>query len=586
MLGWPEVEVLLSPSPVFPGHALVAEVRFASKKAIRTRGVDLRLVGTERYLDESAPSHIFLEQRATFDDVKLPKGSQALRARFEVPPGAPPTVSGKRARIDYELRLNVDLKWWPDLDRVFVVPVARPAAAPNEATTVFSSHPDGKGRLPYAEATLSTTCVSPGKVFSGAMSFSNLGQHAERARPYLAFVCTEARAGEPGAVTTEYEIELGDTRVEEGAAIPFRVRFPEGASRSFQGYLGSIRWTMDVRLRTGRSPSRGTPLMSLPIEVGDYHESASRSAPAVAIGQRRRAAVWRAEGTRLGMRFDDARSELSATVGQVRVEVSAEVRPSSGPAIISRLSFPRFGCDVELGPRTLLSRLRWGEAKLGDSALERLFVASARDGELLRRMLEGELSKVLAECEGLTLLDASATMEEPGAGFDGRALGGHLSKTMRLAAAIDATLSRLPHPPGLEAESRVFGDLARGLGGRFVAPAISVDAATLRGVVLDAGLVFRPPSRPDAVFVRAFASAPDRVAAALASEKGQALSTALTAHGDVRLGEVHGGRSGASAVSFVTESAEVSATRLESWIEQVVALVELGERDGERGPYR
>jgi hypothetical protein len=576
MLGHPKVEVLLSPSPVFPGQSLLVEARFASKRKVKTRGVSLSLVGTERFLDEQSPSHRFLALTATFAPVELAGPGQTLRARFDLPPNVPPTVSGRYAKIGYELSLNVDLPWWPDLDREYVVAVSSPAQESAPEPRVFVSSHDARGKGLYAEMTLPSRCIAPGKVLRGAVSFTNVSRLG-RMRPYLAFVCREGHRGTSGFDTERFTFELGDMPAEDGVAIPFRVRFPETAARSFEGVLGHVSWTMEVRVGTNAGAFRGDSIMAIPIQVGDFREAAASAAPSVAIGRTRRAAVWRDAAAELGMRFDEVDTRLHAEIGRVVLELTPEDLASTGPCLEARLAFPRVGLGLSVRPRSLRDLLPWGETKTGDRHFDGALTARGRDEALVRAFLDDVLRRALLECPEATLDDARARFAAPGAGFEKTAVLLHARRSLALAHAIDASLARLPAPSTLSDEARGLEEIARSYDGRFVPAAMAIDGASLRGVRVDLGLVLEPPSVVVGRFVRATPPSIERLADAAETERGKAIVAELERAGEMRLREV---------IEVELPAAPGGNAALLAVLEHAVALVELAERGPGAGPYR
>jgi len=570
LIGHPEVEVLLSPSPVFPGQSLVVSARFAAKGKRRTRGVSLSLVGFERYVDEAAQRHTFLSLAASFDKPDLTGEGGILRARFEIPPNAPPTVTGRVVQVQYELTLNVDLAWWPDLDREYTVPVARPMVDGAIEQTVFVSNRDARGRGLYAEVTLPTRCISPGHVLHGAVSFTNVGALG-RQRPTLAFVCRESRLQGTGHPTNEYTFDLGDVPSEDGVAIPFRVRFPASGPRSFEGFLGRLRWTLEVRVG-----ARGAAIMAIPIEVGDFRDATSASL-SVAIGRTRRAAVWRDASQAFGMRFDDADARLSADVGCVRVEITSETLADAGPSLVATLRYPRIGLEIDVRKRSIRDLLVWGETKTGDDTFDGALHAAGRDPTIVRALLQQDVRARLLDCGGVRVEDARTSFHFPGAGLDRALLDSVLRLALDLARALDGSIARLPFPEDLEEEAHALRELAASYEGRFVPAAMTVDEGTLRGIPIELGFLLEPPSTPTGLYVRARATSADRLAEVAETPRGRAILAELHKCGTTRLGD---------AVEVELPSVAPGVRALGPIVENAVALVELAERGAAVGPYR
>ncbi len=468
----PGVEIRLTPSVLRPGDILDVDARFLSKAPTPVDGITLSLRGGERGRHTIGKStlvveHTWVALEARFEPVSLTPGTHRYRARFPLPRSLPPSCQGSGVQVEYLLRVEVDIPWWPDVDTRYAVVVAPPAVIPSAAPWVFRSH-EGEvhDRALHAECSLGSTDIAPGGTLLGRVSLGNLRHHRVHGVE-AAFVATEwivSNGRTYRALVCRYSARLADAAPSEAEPLTFRVRLPSEAPYSFEGAVSGLVWHLEIAARHTLSK---TVLLSIPLRVvprvGDGPEDDRGVA---VVGRARRAHLWSEVAERAGMHHDPEADILRATIGPVAVSVFAEDRPSVGTRTVARLTLPSLGLDLGLGPA------RWADffgtrRPLGDPAFDDALRLTGRDLRQLQGLLTPHLRGLLVRFAEVSLDDTGGTLSIPGAGVDPDSMNTFVAQVMAVAASLAEASERIPVPAPLGPHANAWRAYAARVGGRF-----------------------------------------------------------------------------------------------------------------------
>jgi hypothetical protein len=566
----PDVAVYLSPPAVAPGETLTVEARLKSRAETPTRGAKLTLTGREwaQYGQFSSGLDV-VALEASFQPATLPTGERSLKARFVIPPTAPPSAKGTHVGVAYQLRVQVDIPWWPDVDKLFDVPVRKiPIRPPDEALVFTSTAQEVTGDALYAEASLESRCVAPGGVLSGAVSFFNT--RGKQIEPELSLVAWERSSS--GLSTVEgvrYGVKLqGPAR--DGEAIAFRVGFPAGAPPSLAGRFASITWKLEVAVRTLLSRR---VILDIPIEVGPV-EADTRSARLQVVGLARRNGLWKDIGARAGMRLDEERGVLVAEQGVVSVTVEPELRVDDGPVLVTRLGWPDLGIDVGLEERQFIEILPGPQVQTGDKPFDRRFKTTAREPAQARALLAEDVRRRIARFQSVRIDDEGAVLSSPGAGLEPRETSAFVANALRLALAIDGAIPAIPVPRAALRYAEAWASYAAAMGGRFVRGRVGFVAATFHGRRLDAGLSWKKSGEVDRTEILLATSGDDSAA----RKQATALWDELERRGTVSLTE-------RGLLLSLPEGIE-DPRAIEPLLDTLSSVADVMEKKNREGPYR
>jgi len=468
----PAVEIRLAPPVIYPGDTLDVDARFVSKAQTPVDKIKLTLQGIEigRYSvgkSSYTVQHTWVALEAAFEAVSLTPGAHRYRARFPLPRELPPSSRAMGISVEYTLRVEVDIPWWPDVDTRYTVVVSPPAVMAAAAPWVFRSHEgEVRDRALYAECSLVSVDVAPGGLVTGRVSFGNVRHHTIYGIE-AAFVATRTIKTRDGARTDEverYTARIAEKAPAEGAPVAFRVRLPSEASYAYDGAVTALSWSLEIGARHTLSL---TPLLSIPLRVvpllGEHPEDLRGTA---AVGRARRAQLWAEVGHRAGLHHDPEDDTLRATVGPVSVTIFAEDRPNVGTRTVARFRRPTLGLDLALRPA------RWADVfgtrhRVGDPRFDDALHLTGRDPAQLLALLTAPLRAQLLHCGEVALDDTGGTVSIPGAGVDAASMHGFVARVLDVARSLADAEARVPVPVPLAEHAAAWRDYAGRVSGRF-----------------------------------------------------------------------------------------------------------------------
>jgi hypothetical protein len=565
------VEVFVSPGRVYPGQELEVTIGLHSKAPTPTAGTRLTLVGTERARDsESWSSAPFLSLVASFEPKLLDKGKHALRARFALPADMPPTHKAARSVVVYELRVYVDIPWWPDVDKTFEITVSpAPVVAP-PTDVVFSSRRGEAVDALYAEMTLATTLVAPGGAIRGALSFTNTPR-GKSLKVDAAFIATEG-IGYPSE-TLRYAARIHDGPLGDGVAIPFAISIPSSAPTTFAGRVSRLQWSFNLWVTEGWTKR---PLMTIPIQVWP---TTGEVGPArlAAVGKSRRAQLWASVGPELGFTYDAPNDELRAESGDVSARVAVEGRADGKSFLVARLAYPWLGMTLSVGKKRWLTGVAGAAIALGHEAFDRTFQITARESAQARALLEGAPAEALVFFSEVYMTDDGATVGSKGAGVDATALRRFLQSVGALLQGLALRLPLVGFPEALASKQPEIEALASRLGGRVLRSAPSILDAERGRRKIEIRFTIMPDAIPPSVIVTTPLQL-DPSAAKQPSKRALAASAELQKTGLLTTMD--------DRLSFTLQPLPEDLASLERDVDAVVDLADLLEMRGGQGPYR
>lgn len=552
------------PSRSNPGDVVTVTARLESKADTPMSRARLTLVGLERTSQRA--EYQFVALAADFGPQKLTVGQHDLTARFQLPPDGPPTHAGLLSRVTYEVRVEVEIPWWRNVDRTFEIIVVAPPVEPPSAKTVFTSRRgDAEGEV-YAEMSLASTVIAPGTPIRGAVSFNQVasGKHT---RVEAAFVGVEGLAGE--VETMQFGARIHDGPLVEGEPIPFAITLPKTAPTSLQARRSRMAWFFDVAISDGWGKK---PLMRVPIQVWPTTREGGSGRLAL-VGKSRRAQLWASVGAEVGLEYDADADRLRTRRHDVGVEVSTAPRADGKAFLTARLTYTPLCMELSVAPRRLFTALLT-EGVAVDALFDKGFFVTARDAAQTKILLAdiGDLFDGLAE---VRMNDAELTLAHAGSGVDRAALKRFLGLVARAHSILGRNLSKVPLPSSLVPREPAMRALASRLGGVLHRPSASIQGAERHGQRVT---VFFEPG-PDAPTLRVEVARPSNPPTKEPSKRAAAAKEALAAAGalDVRRDAIHFTPAGG-----VPDALE----KVEEHVDAVVTLSLLLEGQGDGGPYR
>lgn len=559
----PGVKVFVVPARAKPGEMVTVTARLESRHDTPMRGARLHLKGLERAMHGT--EYPFLALEARFEERRLTPGEHELTARFQLPPDAPPTHAGHHYRVAYELRVEVEIPWWRDVDRTFEIIVVPPPVDPPSANTVYSSRRgDATGEL-YAEMSLASNVIAPGSPIRGAVSFNHVAP-GHRARVEAAFVGIEGLSGEFESMA--FGARIHDGPLVEGEPIPFAITLPKTAPTTLHARHTRMAWFFDITVHEGWGKK---PLLRVPIQVWPTTREGG-SGRLAAVGRSRRAQLWAAVGAELGLEYDVDADRLRTTRDDVGVDVSTGPRSDGRSFMTARLSYPPLRMGLSVTPRGLFNALLTEGIPI-DPAFDKGFLVTAREAPQAKALLAdfGGLFEGLAE---VRMNDAELVLAHGGSGIDRAALKRFLMVVARAHSLLGRNLRAVPLPEALASRSADLTTLALRVGGRLLRASASVREGERLGHPVT--IAFQAGPEP-AVHIEV--TRPPNASTKEPSKRARAAEQALVARGalDVRPDAIHFTRAGAipDAIDAVDRD-----------VDDVVALSLLYEGQGEGGPYR
>lgn len=564
----PKVQVFLSPPSVLPGQNLDVEAVLESRSSTPTEAISLTLTGREH--DVAMRSRTVCELRATFEPVELEKGKRSFRARFPLPASIPPTHRGALFSASYELRVHVDIPWWPDVDRLFQVQVSQPPVEQAQAQVVFNSRGgDAKGEALYAEATLASPLVAPGGAIVGAVSFGNTAGTGKR-RVEVAFVGVEQGGGQTREVH-RFTATIHAGPLVEGEAIPLHVTLPPSAPPTTATHLGRLDWFLLV---DAEGTWKREPMLRIPIEVRPLRAGVARMRVS-AIGRARRSALWSAVAEEKQWTYDEGADRMERRFGHLRASLFVEQRATGGPHVVGEIDLADLGLDLDVRPKGWIHP--FSGVEVGNDRFDRALAVAAREPEQARALLAGALADVLVLADEARLDDARATLAWEGAGIDPSAVRRAVTVVESAARLFADRIATLPAPKKLAASMDRWRALSARLGGRLRPGRPEIVGAELLGRPIALRVLWEGREGPIGLAIearRAQSDEPERAP----TKRAEAARAALERHGLVAIDR--------DRVTVTLRDESCDPATAEPLLEPTAELVALLDDLGERGPYR
>ncbi len=479
MRSWPEVTVHYKPAIVRPGDELTVDLDMVSHESTPVSRITITLSGQEKVLGEGenprTRSHVSLV--ASFPATTLETGTHTRSAVFKIPKGAPPTVRAavgpplNEIAVEYELVVDVEIPWWPDLRKAFVLvvdPQLSPAIEIPSKRFAGKLAREGERALPF-EVWLDRTMLRRGEALSGHLLFARFPEN-EKAYIHVSFVAT-AQGLDFKRDFARYESPLLPRIPTSGSPVDFAAVLPADAPPSFKGIFTAISWRADITVEG--SWLGNAAVTSIPVKVFDAEggTGAARGLPSdiVHLGKERRFHLWTQVAAARGLVLDEEAERLRWTAGgEVEMEVFVEDGPT-GRLTVAQLAWPALGVELRVGPRRLTDVLRRGVVT-EDDVFDRLYRVEAREGAQALAVLCKEVRVVLARFRkgNVTISDEGARMAVGGDGRDEGALVQLVRRAKALAEGLAKGFVEVPMPAVLARGEPAWRGVASRLGGRFL----------------------------------------------------------------------------------------------------------------------
>ncbi|MEZ4448201.1 MAG: hypothetical protein R3B09_01895 [Nannocystaceae bacterium] len=452
MLTWfkvrPEIEVYV-PGSVRPGAPFHARVVLRCADAVPVQGVDVEVVGAFISVGDAEVQDRFFRAVARLrGEGELDAGEHTFHAQIEVPAGSPPTYAGQRLRVEYTLKVAVDIPWWPDARARFHLQVVdvghdRPALSPLYASRLA----EPPGSAPHLEISLRSDVVRPGGDLEGAIALVHGG-----GRPIAglsAALIAAERSPRVGGVALSEVCRwtlVGAEAAADAAPRPLRIRLPVDLTSGFEHGEYGLAWLLQVRLAL--SWMRDLEV-KIPIKVnrGELVGDGERRA-APAVGSERQALLWREVARETGLQ--EQSGALVGRVGGVSLQIARERRPRGGEVVVAAIDAPSLAIGLTL-------------ADAGD---ERAAPALRSRDMSQATWLEGQLQAARGELRWAAASDDELRLEVRDAGRDARGLVAFARAVLAVARRLDEVRDQLPPPRALADRRPRWAEAARRLGAR------------------------------------------------------------------------------------------------------------------------
>ena len=476
---------MLAPPLVRTDEAFVVQPILTCPAQTPVQEVSVELVGLLVYYTSSqygqhrndevfCRAHHVVRGEGTLDE-----GEHRFDVRFSIGPKFPASYSGKRLRIEWEIRVHVDIAWWPDARARFGLAVtAASGPQPQGTTHIWASRREGPlPRKPYFELSLGSTHVEPGGKLTGAIALANVA-HNDYRRVELTLVAEERL--EAGLMTLHEQAKHGRWVVPldeaaENEPVRFSLQMPTSIGPAFSLARAGLRWFLraDVDVAWSVDPHVWVPLT---VQARPREPRALAPAP-LAVGAERIELNWRNVAETTGFNYVDG--QLRRGVGHLDIEVRREHRGKKGVYLVADLRYPDLGIGLsvadEAGP-------------------------TARDADHTR-ILREHLDAAWAYRRPVDGDDRTLTLELANAGHSVEPLHSFVRHAHQVATALEAARVQLPAPATLREQLAQWRRAARGLGGRLRVYAMRIEGSRDEMPFL-LGVTWKPSGELDEYVVR------------------------------------------------------------------------------------
>ncbi len=527
------VLVLKAPRVLHPGESFVATLLVRAKRELSIRGIDVWFEGTERSRIVTGSGNSATVHRASNEIVrssarvakriKLRVGERAFRIRFQVPSGAVPSFKGTSAKVEYLVRAQVDVPWWPDAKGEWILNVQPEAASYRGASTVVSTRPEGPlGKEPHLELGLVSSVVRSGGHLLGSAAISNVQfnrYHSLELRLRAAErVCVGRRTSVAYPYDFRFSLPLKD--LSEAQALPFRLSVPR-VPATYQGKLTSLAWQLEARAKIRL---KADPSVHVAITLLTEKARISDTLAPPAVGNDRIQQAWRYVASVVGMQFNSA-GVMTARVGSVDVEVAQSIG-AGGVKLIGQLAFPKLGIALDGGRRSGFHRLGHAlgtaagfapDINLGSERWAKHHYLSGRDLAQVRPFAKA-LGLLLPALDLEDASDGRMIFQARDPGYDPHALQRFCERLLAVAQALPQARAAIPAPASMQPYLASWAKLARTLEAKLNLGDVSVEGTLDQVPVAVASIWAGEPepviTRLSAAFEKEF---PDRLCFSAAS---------------------------------------------------------------------
>ncbi len=455
------------PREISPGVAFNIRAVVDCKFPVPVTSVDVELVGVcawiirtqnSRYRDEE---QFFRSVARVHRGGELGQGRHEYPVRFRLPADVPASYVGEALRIEYTVRVRVNIPWWPAAQASFLVQVvAGSSSIVDEQRVVYSSGARAlQQHKPYAELSLGASTLRPGAALRGAVALSNVAYNTYRGLQ-MELVAAERYPtlfGQHSNHRRSHKWTIPIAEPVEGKPIHFSLALPDDLVPGFTCGRCSLEWYLVLRVDVAWAPN---PRMWVPVVVlgkGGGDDKKEELPVPLAVGAERRELVWRKVAEKAGFRYDGR--SLSTSVDGVDVQITREHDGRRGVFLVARLLYPDLGVGLSVAGRPPEVRL------LGRDQGQVTHLAAA-------------LADVVSRCPLVRADDREMRCELRDGGQRAHTLEGFVDGARALATALAQALPRIPPPACMAEMVPAWERTARALGGRLVHAAMRIEAAT------------------------------------------------------------------------------------------------------------
>lgn len=457
----PTIRTFLTPAHVAAGNSLDVRFELTSTQATKVDFIEVSLEGTESRYRRTVTTgkstrrtyyrRTQLSLAARFPSTTLEPGTIEHRARFELPPDAPPTFRSALSQIAYSLTVHVSIPWWPDARArydVVVLPQTYAKASPRPLL-VTSNPSESRGKDPLIELSANATVLAPGSPFDASIALTGAGDRTIR-RVELALVAIERPLVSSSAGPLEVDRRVWAVREgtpADGEACAMRAVVPPDMVRTFKTPFIAV----DHFLEAKAVVAWGSDIsLTVPVSVVDL-DGPANSAESPSVGRARHRDVWRAASDHLRLpgvtqlSVDADSCEARFTVGAVSAVVCEETHASLGPSVVAELTYADVGLDLRVAER------KWSDfgSKVPslNAAFGKRFSCSIRDPKQALSLLSADVQEAVLLFDEVGISDDRVVALRKGGVYQPSSLQRVLQLVVGLAQRLDIALRRVEPPP-------------------------------------------------------------------------------------------------------------------------------------------
>lgn len=347
----PTVEVIL-PEFAYPGETVHATVHVDAEDELPVSSIQCNLLGREtvRYQNRSRENTLVKASEQLMGEGSLASGRTTFELDFELPSDLPPThdfgQAVAKASIAYRVEVLVDIPWWPDLEKTFVLVVRLPPEnVRDEGPSLYASRPDGPvDTEPYVEFTITAHSYAPGETLEGALSVGNAryNSYHDATLRLVGYEHLRARGIDRRIWRVGYDTDWDISDLVDGEPLAFAMTLPEDVTPSFTSKLCVLEWRFEIELGVHGKTNfvAMVPVTMLP--AGSVCERVEAT-EVIAVGGGRTALLWQGVAEELGMTFVPKHTALEARRGEVGIRIRRRHFAREGLCLVAELAYPSLG---------------------------------------------------------------------------------------------------------------------------------------------------------------------------------------------------------------------------------------------------